>query len=156
MLAASVMLMAAALTGQQTSELPLSLERGELAACAPRTLADAEQCLRDSLSTGDLAILEQRIPARRFRPDLDMEISRAWNLADPKSPMGAVMDGLLGMHQPDVAAGMIISDLQARAAGTPLDFVAIAEGFRKNPVPDAAPGVPVTLTAPHSENINGN
>jgi hypothetical protein len=95
--------------------LPTSLAAGALAACAPATLEAAEQCLRTSLSADDLAILQDRIPARRFRPSLDCEIVAAWKLADPSSPMARVMDGLVGFHRPQFEAGMIISDLQVRA-----------------------------------------
>jgi len=97
--------------------LPPSLARGALAACAPSTLEAAERCLRASLSPADLAIVEDRIPARRFRPHLDCEIEIAWQLGNPDSPMGRVMDGLLGAHRPHFAASMIISDLQVRAHG---------------------------------------
>ena len=148
-----IVALAAAVAGQETM-LPPSLQPGELEVCAPTTLEAAERCLKAALSPEDLAIVEQRFPARRFRPNLDKEITRAWRLADPASPMAQVMDGLLGQHMPDVAAGMIIGDLQARALGKSLNFSEIAEMIRQSPVPDAPDGTPVTFTAPTTKAKN--
>ena len=114
--------------------LPSSLAPGALTACAPATLAAAEQCLRASLSAGDLAILQDRIPARRFRPALDCEMLAAWRLEDSSSPMGGLMDRLIGIHHPQMAAGMIISDLQVRAqGGDGMPFDQVREAMRQSP-----------------------
>jgi len=141
------LLLLAAAQDSDLPPLPPSLKPGALEACAPTTLEQAETCLRTSLSPEDLRIVEDRIPARRFRPTLDMEISRAWKLADPAAPMAKVMDGLLDMHRADVAAGMIISDLQARAAGQSIDFKAMSRMLRDMP-PDQPEGQPNTYTVP--------
>jgi len=66
------------------------------------------------------------------------------------------MDALLGQHMPDVAAGMIIGDLQARAAGQPIDFQQIARMFKEDPPPDAPDGTPITMTVPNQEKTDGN
>jgi hypothetical protein len=150
-MALAILGLAAWAAGQQPA-LPPSLQSGELESCAPTTLEAAESCLRTTLSPEDLATVEQRLLARQFRPNLDMAITTAWRLDDSNSPMGRVMDGLLGAHLPDVAAGMIISDLQGRATGLPLDFSEIARMIRANPIPQAPEGVPVTMTAPATEN----
>jgi hypothetical protein len=118
--------------------LPASLARGALSACAPATLEAGEQCLRASLSADDLAILEDRLPARRFRPILDCEMVAAWRLDDSSSPMGGLMDRLMGFHYPLMAAGMIISDLQVRAQSHNdhgMAFDQMREALRQNPPP---------------------
>jgi uncharacterized protein DUF6794 len=102
--------------------LPPSFRVASLAACAPKTLEAAENCLNAALSPEDLAIVHDRVSARRFRPNLDCEIETEWRLTDSSSPMAKVMQEKLGVHHPDLAAGMIISDLQARAAGLNVPF----------------------------------
>src|SRR6185312_6653420 len=83
--------------------LPPSLRPGTLSACAPPTLEAAERCLTSALSAEDLAIVQDR-------------------LTDPNAPMTRVMREKLGIDNADFAAGMIISDIQSRAMGIPLDF----------------------------------
>ena len=63
---------------------------------------------------------------------MDCEIEMAWRLDDSTSPMGRLMDGLLGFHSPGFAASMIISDLQVRSQGhSPgLPFDELREQFR--------------------------
>ncbi|HEX8364958.1 MAG TPA: hypothetical protein VF603_06715 [Allosphingosinicella sp.] len=120
--------------------LPPSLREDTLAACAPTTLEQAEQCLRTALSPADLAIVEDRIPARQFRPGLDQALVRAWRLDDPASPMGRLMQTLIGIDWPDAAASMIISDLQVRSYDPRgLDFEIIRRHFRENPRPPEDP-----------------
>jgi hypothetical protein len=85
------------------------------------------------MSPEDLAILSDRAEARRFRGYLDCEIETAWRLADPGSPMGIEMAGLLGLHRPDLAAGIIISDFQARSMGRSLPFEVLRDGFKTAP-----------------------
>jgi hypothetical protein len=124
--------------GARMPALPASLARGALAACAPVTLDASERCLRASLSADDLAILEDRIPARRFRPILDCEMIAAWRLDDSSSAMGRLMDQLMGFHYPLMAAGMIISDLQVRAQSHNdhgMEFDQMREALRQNPPP---------------------
>ena len=63
--------------------------------------------------------------------------------------MATAMRNLLGLDQADLAAGMIISDLQVRAANggsEGLDFAAIARGMREDPPPPEDP--PSELTTP--------
>ncbi len=118
--------------------LPASFRREVLQTCAPTTVDDAVACLRASVSAEDFAILADRIPARRFRGFIDCEIETAWRLGDPTSPMGRLMDGLLGFHNPGLAASMIISDLQVRSVdGDGLPFDEMREQFRtqRPPVP---------------------
>jgi hypothetical protein len=113
--------------------LPPSLRAGALAACAPATLEAAEACLTSALSPEDLAIVQDRIPARRFRPPLDCQIEKEWRLGDPNSPMARVMFAKLGFNHPGMAAGMIISDIQAKAAGTSVPWVEMRQSFRGKP-----------------------
>jgi hypothetical protein len=115
--------------------LPASLRPGTLRACAPTTLEAAEKCLTRALSAEDLAIVQDRIPARQFRPPLDCQIEDEWRLADPNAPMARVMREKLGIDNPDFAAGMIISDIQSRAMGTPLDFDQLRQSLQQSPVP---------------------
>ncbi|MEA3035998.1 MAG: hypothetical protein QOH04_1763, partial [Sphingomonadales bacterium] len=124
--------------------LPPSFNEARLSACAPTTLKSAEVCLRKGLSKEDLAIVEDRLPARQFRPGLDMAIERAWRLRDPNSPMAKAMRGLMGLDRSDIASGLIISDLQVRATtgnGSGLDFEAIRQAFKLNPPPPETPHV---------------
>jgi hypothetical protein len=131
--------------------LPNSLQRGELAACAPTTLEAAEQCLRASLSAEELAIVQDRIPARRYRPALDCEIETAWHLDDPSSPMARVMDGLLGLHHPHLAAGMILTDMQVRAqTNSGFAFDQVREELGQNPPPPPNPNDCRAADAPSS------
>jgi hypothetical protein len=137
--------------GAHVFALPSSLQRGELAACAPATIEAAEQCLRASLSAEELAIVQDRIPARRFRPALDCEIETAWRLDDPSSPMERVMDGLLGLHHPHLAAGMIITDLQVRArTNSGFAFDQVRAGFRQAPPPPPNPNDCRAVDSPSS------
>jgi hypothetical protein len=134
----------------QLPQLPPSLQQDQLAACAPATLQAAEECLRHALSAADLAIVQDRIPARRFRPALDHAIERAWRLRDPASPMSNAMRALLGLERADLAAGMIISDLQVRAvnpSGGGMDFPGLAQALKQDPPPPDDPDSPET-TAP--------
>jgi hypothetical protein len=117
--------------------LPPSLRPGTLSACAPTTLEAAEKCLTGALSAEDLAILRDRIPARQFRPPLDCEIEMEWRLTDPNAPMTRVMRDKLGTDNPELAAGMIISDIQSRAIGVPLDFNQLRQRFQQSPLPPA-------------------
>jgi hypothetical protein len=115
--------------------LPSSLKVGVLSACAPTSLEAAEKCLTSALSADDLAIVQNRIPARQFRPPLDCQIEQEWRLTDQNSPMARVMRGKLGIDHADLAAGMIISDIQARAAGSGLAFDQIRQSFQESPPP---------------------
>jgi hypothetical protein len=120
----------AAIYTQTPPVLPQSLRTGSLAACSPITLEAAEKCLSAALSPGDLLIVQDRISARRFRPNLDCQIEEEWRLTDPNSPMARVMQEKLGIDHPDLAAGMIISDLEARAKGSRLPFGKIRADLR--------------------------
>ncbi|MBO9576231.1 MAG: hypothetical protein J7494_10875 [Sphingobium sp.] len=139
MLAAALLLLAADGVPQGEGQfpaataLPVSLAKGALAACAPISLGTAVECLKTSISGEEMVILVQRIPARRFRPELDCEIETAWHLGDRKSPMGQEMDKLLGIHRPGFAAGMIISELQARWNGDGMNFEQIRKMVRAQP-----------------------
>jgi hypothetical protein len=115
--------------------LPPSLRDGALAACAPTTLEAAEDCLTKALSSADLAILRDRIPSRQFRPSLDCQMQKEWRLNDRNSPMARVMREKLGIHHPHLATGMIISDLQARAAGGRVPFDEMRQALIKSPPP---------------------
>jgi hypothetical protein len=116
--------------------LPVSFRHEVLAGCVPTTLESAEACLRNSMNEEDFAILADRIPARRFRGVIDCEIETDWRLADPVSPMGRLMDALLGFHNPGFAASMIISDVQVRNhGGNGLPFDELRERFRTQPPP---------------------
>ncbi len=116
--------------------LPPSFRREIIQTCAPTTIEDAVACLRASVSAEDFAILADRIPARRFRGFIDCEIETAWRLGDSNSPMGRLMDGLLGFHNPGFAASMIISDLQVRSRdGDGVQFDEVRNQFRTNPPP---------------------
>ncbi len=115
--------------------LPPSLRPGALASCAPASLEAAEDCLTKALSPADLAIVRDRIPSRQFRPSLDCQMQKEWRLNDANSPMARVMRDKLGLHHPHLASGMIISDLQARAAGGGLPFDEIRQTLAKSPPP---------------------
>jgi hypothetical protein len=115
--------------------LPSSLKAGTLSACAPTSLETAEKCLIGALSAEDLAIVQSRIPARQFRPSLDCEIETEWHLTDPGSPMARVMRDKLGIDRADFAAGMIISDIQARALGSGLPFDQLRQSLKQSPPP---------------------
>jgi len=115
--------------------LPPSLRPGALATCAPTTLEAAEDCLTKALSPADLAILRDRIPSRQFRPSLDCQMQKEWHLTDPNSPMARAMRDRLGIHHPHLATGMIISDLQARAAGGRVPFDEMRQALIKSPPP---------------------
>ena len=129
--------------------LPASFRRQILRTCAPTTMLEAEACLRASVSPDDFAILSDRIPARRFRGFVDCEIETAWRLGDSTSPMGRLMDGVLGFHNPGFAASMIISDLQVRSrgGGQGLPFDELRERFRADP-PSAGPTTCTADTTP--------
>ena len=128
--------------------LPASFRRETIRACAPTTIIEAQACLRASMSAEDYAILSDRIPARRFRGIIDCEIETAWRLGDSTSPMGRLMDGLLGFHNPGFAASMIISDLQVRSrGGGGLPFDEMRDRFRTEP-PAAGPTTCNTSTTP--------
>ena len=113
--------------------LPSSLRVGSLAACAPATLEAAENCLTHALSPEDLAVVQDRISARRFRPPLDCQIEEEWRLGDPTSPMAKVMFAKLGLNNPGMAAGMIISDVEAKAAGGELPWDEMRQSFAGAP-----------------------
>ena len=137
--------------------LPPSLDQARLAACSPATLEAAETCLRGALSPADLTIVQDRIPARRFRPGLDMAIERAWHLREPGAPLARSMTALLGLDRPSLAAGMIISDLQVRALdpnGIGLDFKAMREAFRINPPGPEEPHVSETKATQEKTHAN--
>ena len=141
------------LAGPQPSPpllLPLSLDEAKLETCAPTSVDAAVSCLREALSAEDLAVVQDRIPARVFRPGLDRAIEGAFHLRDRTSPMAKVMRALIGIDRPDIAAGMIISDLQVRATsgdGHGLDFDAMARAFRENPPPPENP-LPTNVNSP--------
>ncbi|MES2442583.1 MAG: hypothetical protein V4574_07110 [Pseudomonadota bacterium] len=118
--------------------LPASFKSEALAGCAPATIEAAEACLRASMSAEDLAVLNDRVAARRFRSPLDCALIAAWKLDDSTSPMGRTMDRLIGVHRPLIAAGMIISDLQVRANsddGHGLPFGELRSMFAATPPP---------------------
>ena len=115
--------------------LPPSLRPGTLSACAPTTLEAAERCLTSALSAEDLAIVQDRIPARQFRPSLDCQIESEWRLTDPNAPMTRVMREKFGIDNADFAAGMIISDIQSRAMGIPLDFDQLRQRLQQASLP---------------------
>ena len=127
--------------------LPSSFRHEVLVGCAPTTLERAEACLRSSMNEQDFAILADRIPARRFRGMIDCEIERDWRLADPTSPMGRVMDALIGFHNPGFAASMIISDMQVRShGGDGLPFDELRERYRTEPPPIGSSTTTCTVT----------
>jgi hypothetical protein len=121
--------------GNKPPVVPPSLRPGVLRACAPTTLDAAEKCLIGSLSAEDIAIVRDRIPARQFRPSLDCQIEDEWRLADPTAPMARVMREKLGTDNADFAAGMIISDIQSRAMGIPLDFDQMRQRLQQSAPP---------------------
>ena len=150
-------LLAAAGPVEPPPPVPPSLRQDQLEACAPVTLEAAEDCLRRALSPEDLAIVQDRILARQFRPGLDWAIQRAWRLRERTSPMARVMHALLGFYRADIAAGMIISDLQVRAtdpAGNGIDFPVIAEALKQNPPPPEDPVSSETTAAPETSYAN--
>ena len=148
--------LAAAAEATPILPLPPSLRPGALEACAPTTLEAAEKCLVKSLSPADLAIVQDRIPARQFRAGLDCEIERAWRLGDPNSPMANVMRGLLGFDHPGMAAGMIISDFQAKAAGASLPWDEMRRDFGGTPPEPPSSTCNVKITPPPRERSDAN
>ena len=150
----AALLLLAHLAGAQPAPplpLPPSLDTAKLEACAPATLDAAVTCLREALSAEDLTVVQDRIPARTFRPGLDYAIEGAFHLRDRHSPMAKVMRALIGINRPHFAAGMIISDLQVRATsgdGSGLDFDAMARAFKENPPPPENPLPPNVIFAP--------
>jgi hypothetical protein len=138
LLAATLALLAPGAPSPGGPALPASFRRDTLRACAPATLEAAQACIRASMSPEEFAILAERIPSRRFRGFIDCEIELAFRLGDATSPMGRLMDGLLGFHNPGFAASMIISDLQVRMAGgggDAIPFEERRERFRTEPPP---------------------
>ena len=159
-LAALAMLAA---SGAQTDEgyrpqaaLPTSFNRKVLRTCAPNTLSAAEICLSAALSVDDAGILGQRIPSRRFRGYIDCEIELAWRLGDPHSLMGKLMDHLRGVHNPGMAASMIISDYQVRATDhTGFDFDGLRKAIKVQPaMADGSQTTCTETTTPPSQEMS--